>query len=273
MKITEIKKLKRLYSVKLDEAITDEDTGDLTDKIYVTEDTIVKFRLSKEADYDKEQIREIIEFANYSRGKNLAIYYISFKIRTQSEVRKYLIEHEIPENDIPRILDELESLDLINDRKYIENYVSTKILGGQTGPFSIQQKLLQKGLAKDLIEDEISKLYDEEKRLEIATKIADKQARAKSARLPLKQLKMKISQTLVSKGFSYAIAEQALVSLELEADEENEAELLMNEAEKAYNRLFRQYDGYDLKNRLSQTLGRKGFDWSDISDILENFEF
>ncbi|HEY0222462.1 MAG TPA: recombination regulator RecX [Lactovum miscens] len=276
MKITEIKKLKRLYSVKFDEdipAIANLGNSKPSDKIYVTEDTIIKFRLSKETDYDNSQVKSIIDFANYSYGKNLAIYFISFKFRTSAEVSKYLIEHEVLNKDVSRILIKLQELGLIDDEKYAESFISGKILAAQSGPFSIKQKLIQKGLSDDLIESKLSELFNEEKQLEVAIKIGEKQARVKKVRLPLKQLKLKLLQTLVSKGFNYKIAEQALENLELEADEDNEQDLLVKEAEKVYNRLSQRYEGYDLKHRLSQTLGRKGFDWGDISDILNNFEF
>lgn len=264
-KITEIKKLKRLYSIKFDKIENE--------KIYVTEDTIVKFMLSKGADFNEQQIKEITEFADYSRGKNSAIYYLSFKTRTKHEVEKYLIEHEIPDHDIPRILSELEELDLINDRAYTQRYIEGKILAATHGPYHLKQKLQQKGINKDLVEAQLNELFDEDKQLKIAIKLAEKLSRAKSGRLPFKQLKIKISQSLISKGFSYDIASSAIEALELETDEENEQDLLAREAEKTYNRLSKRYEGYDLKNRVSQTLGRKGFDWRAISDILRDYDF
>ncbi|GAB2025061.1 recombination regulator RecX [Lactovum odontotermitis] len=271
-KIIELKKLKRLYLVRFDEDIEDDD-GELLEKIYVTEDTIVKFMLSKGLDVDSALAQEIIKFADYSRGKNLAIYYISFKMRTRSEVAKYLAEHEIPENNIPRILTELEQIGLVNDAKFVENYLDIRISGGQNGPYKLKQKLLQKGIDANLVAEKLEQLFDMDKQLKAAEKLAEKQVRAKAARLPLKQLKLKISQSLVAKGFSYETAANALENLELEADEENEQELLSAEAEKAYARLSKRYESYDLKRRVSQALARKGFDWSDISDTLKDYDF
>jgi regulatory protein len=271
-KITEIKKLKRLYSVKFDDDVENAD-GELLEKIYVTEDTIVKFMLSKGPEIDSALAQKIIKFSDYSRGKNLAVYYISFKMRSRSEVAKYLTEHEIPEANIPQILTELEQIGLINDVKLVENFLETRVSGGQNGPYNLKQKLLKKGISPDLAAEKLEQFYDADKQLETATKLAEKQVRSKGARLPLKQLKLKISQSLVGKGFSYDIASTALENLELEADEDNELELLEAEAEKAYTRLSKRYEGYDLKNRVSQALGRKGFDWSVISAVLRDYDF
>lgn len=67
MKITKIEKKKRLYLLELDE----------TDKIYITEDTIVHFMLSKGMNISEQELKEIQNYAQFSYGKNLALYYLS----------------------------------------------------------------------------------------------------------------------------------------------------------------------------------------------------
>ena len=46
---------------------------------YITEDTIVRFMLSKDKVISKEELTEIQDFAQFSYGKNLALYHLSFK--------------------------------------------------------------------------------------------------------------------------------------------------------------------------------------------------
>ena len=58
---------------------------------YITEDTIVRFMLSKDKVVSTEELTEIQGFAQFSYGgKNLALYHLSFKARTEKEVREYL---------------------------------------------------------------------------------------------------------------------------------------------------------------------------------------
>ena len=80
MKITKIEKKKRLYLLEIDKK----------ESLYVTEDTIVKYMLTKEMILDKDQLEDIKSFAQFSHGKNLALYFISFKQRTEKEVKDYL---------------------------------------------------------------------------------------------------------------------------------------------------------------------------------------
>ena len=96
-KIISLEKKKRLYKVVFDDERT----------IYVTEDTIVRFFLSKGAVFENAEIEKISEFADFSRGKSLGLYYISFKQRTKKEVIRYLIDHEIPNVQIAKIIDAL----------------------------------------------------------------------------------------------------------------------------------------------------------------------
>ena len=70
MKITKLEKKKRLYLIELD--------GQQTS--YITEDTIVRFMLSKDKVVSKEELIEIQGFAQFSYGKNLALYHYHLKL-------------------------------------------------------------------------------------------------------------------------------------------------------------------------------------------------
>ena len=70
---------------------------DNVDKCYITEDTIVRFMLSRDKVISKEELTEIQDFAQFSYGKNLALYHLSFKARTEKEVREYLKKYDIDE--------------------------------------------------------------------------------------------------------------------------------------------------------------------------------
>ncbi|MGZ7126027.1 recombination regulator RecX, partial [Streptococcus pyogenes] len=63
MKITKLEKKKRLYLLETD---TDQ-------KVYITEDTIVRFFLSKDKQISEKELKEIQTFAQFSYGKNLAL--------------------------------------------------------------------------------------------------------------------------------------------------------------------------------------------------------
>ena len=71
---------------------------------YITEDTIVRFMLSKDKVVSKEELIEIQGFAQFSYGKNLALYHLSFKARTEKEVREYLKKYDLDEKSLVKLL-------------------------------------------------------------------------------------------------------------------------------------------------------------------------
>ena len=246
MKITKIEKKKRLYLVEIDQK----------ESLYVTEDTVVKYMLTKEKTLSKNQLEDIKNFAQFSHGKNLALYFISFKQRTEKEVRDYLFKHEINPHIIPQIIDKL-----------LESLAQQNLKYGDKGAYALKQKWLQKGCEKQVI-DEVLTQFDFS---EVAIKVASKLLRKYQGKLPTKSLKDKLTQNLINKGFTFQESKQAIDQLELEADEENEQTLLYKEIEKQYQKFSKKYDGYELKQRLTQSLARKGYDFNAIASALREY--
>ena len=257
MKITKIEKKKRLYLLELDGS----------EKLYITEDTIVRFMLSKGMEITEQEQSEIQDYAQFSYGKNLALYHLSFKQRTAKEVKDHLTQHNIQPDIISQVLDNLKKDNWINDRKYANSYIQSNLLTGDKGAFVLKQKLSQKGISSTIIEDELSQ-FD---LTELTDKVAQKLLRKYQGKLPSKALQDKILQSLINKGFSYSQAKTAYQHLEIEEDQENQQELLYKELDKQYRKYSKKYDGYDLKQRLTQALARKGYDFSDIASALREY--
>ena len=257
MKITKIEKKKRLYLVELDKK----------DSLYVTEDTIVKYMLTKGMLLDKEQLEEIKTFAQFSYGKNLGLYYISFKQRTEKEVKDYLFKHEINPHIIPKIIKNLKEDHWIDDYKLLESLAQQNLNSGDKGAYVLKQKWLQKGCDKQVIDDVLGQFDFSD----LAIKVASKLFRKYQGKLPSKALKDKLTQSLIHKGFSFQESKLAINHLELEIDEENEQNLLYREIDKQYQKFSKKYEGYELKQRLTQSLARKGYDFDAIASALREY--
>ena len=257
MKITKIEKRKRLYLLELDDS----------EKLYITEDTIVRFMLSKGMEITEQELKEIQTYAQFSYGKNLVLYHLSFKQRTAKEVKDYLTQHDIQPDIISQVLDNLKKDNWINDRKYANSFIQSNLLTGDKGAFVLKQKLSQKGISNTIIEEELRQ-FDF---TELTDKVAQKLLKKYQGKLPSKALQDKILQALINKGFSYGQAKEAYQHLDIEEDQENQQELLYKELDKQYRKYSKKYEGYDLKQRLTQALARKGYDFSDIASALREY--
>ena len=254
MKITKLEKKKRLYLLELDN----------DQKLYITEDTIVKFFLSKDKEISEEELKEIKEFAQYSYGKNLALYHLYFKARTTKEVRDYLTKYEIDSIIIDKVVQHLTEEKWLDDRQYARNLIETNLLSGDKGPVLLQQKLQQKGIPKSLLQGIIAD-YDF---TEVIDRTAKKLLKKYQGKYPLKAIETKTIQGLIAKGFSYSQAKIAFQNLEVEADEETTNELILKDLEKQYRKYSKKYEGYELQQRLTQSLARKGYDYTDIKSAI-----
>ena len=234
---------------------------------YITEDTIVRFMLSRDKVISKEELTEIQDFSQFSYGKNLALYHLSFKARTEKEVREYLDKYDIEDTIASQVIANLKENNWINDHQYAYSIINTNQLSGDKGPYVLAQKLAQKGVPKSTIED-IQKDFDF---TEVAQRVAEKLLKKYTGKLPARALQDKIIQNLTNKGFSYADAKSAFDNLDSQVDQETTQELIFKELDKQYAKYARKYEGYELKQRLTQVLARKGYDFSDIASALREY--
>ena len=234
---------------------------------YITEDTIVRFMLSRDKVISKEELTEIQDFAQFSYGKNLALYHLSFKARTEKEVREYLDKYDIEDTIASQVIANLKEDNWINDRQYTYSIINANQLSGDKGPYVLTQKLAQKGIAKSTIE-EVLKDFDFS---EVAQRVAEKLLKKYNGKLPARALQDKIIQNLTNKGFSYSDAKKAFDDLDSQVDQETTQELIFKELDKQYTKYARKYEGYELKQRLTQVLARKGYDFSDIASALREY--
>ena len=75
----------------------------------------------------------------------------------------------------------------------------------------------------------------------------------------------------MSKGFSYTLAQEAIASLEIENDHEQEVDLIYRELDKQHRKYAKKYQGYDLQQRLIQSLVRKGYDYDLIKSAIRDY--
>ena len=257
MKITKLEKKKKLYLMELDNG----------DKCYITEDTIVRFMLSRDKVITQQEFDKIQAFAQFSYAKNLALYHLSFKARTEKEVREYLNKHNIYLQIASQVISNLKEDNWINDRQYAYTIVNANQLSGDKGPYSLLQKLSQKGVVKTTVEEVLNEFDFSQ----VAQRIAEKLFKKYDGKLPARALQEKIIQNLANKGFSYADAKWAFEQLDSQVDEDTTQELIFKELDKQYTKYARKYEGYELKQRLTQVLARKGYDFSDIASALREY--
>ena len=145
----------------------------------------------------------IYYLSKYSSSKKNLEFILKKKIRRLSEEKKIRFQLY---NEIHFIIEKLEKLNLINDQVFVESKIQSLQHQVKSKNY-IKQYLLQKGIDKQLIEDQISLFYENNKNLEKenALKFAKKRNLLGSDQDYQKKLSK-----MARAGFSYDIAKEVL---------------------------------------------------------------
>ena len=145
----------------------------------------------------------IYYLSKYSSSKKNLEFILKKKIRRLSEEKKIRFQLY---NEIHFIIEKLEKLNLINDQVFVESKIQSLQHQVKSKNY-IKQYLLQKGIDKQLIEDQISLFYENNKNLEKenALKFAKKRNLLSSDQDYQKKLSK-----MARAGFSYDIAKEIL---------------------------------------------------------------
>ena len=145
----------------------------------------------------------IYYLSKYSSSKKNLEFILKKKIRRLSDEKKIRFQLY---NEIQIIIDKLENLNLINDQVFVESKIQSLQYQAKSKNY-IKQYLLQKGIDKQLIEEQISLFYENNKNLEKENAL--KFAKKRNLINNNQDYQKKLSK-LARAGFSYDIAKEIL---------------------------------------------------------------
>ena len=145
----------------------------------------------------------IYYLSKYSSSKKNLEFILKKKIRRLSDEKKIRFHLY---NEIQIIIEKLEKLKLINDQVFVESKIQSLQYQAKSKNY-IKQYLLQKGIDKQLIEEQISLFYENNKNLEKENAL--KFAKKRNLLDNDQDYQKKLSK-MARAGFSYDIAKEIL---------------------------------------------------------------
>jgi regulatory protein len=235
----------------------------------VDSNVLIKFQLKKGMEVDDFSFIEIQYQDDIRKAYNKAIHYLSRRMRSEKEIKDYLISKEIEEPVINEIIHKLSTQKYINDKEYALAYVRTQANTTDKGPTVIKMELKEKGIDEATLMLALGE-YPLEQQIEKATKISGK-FYEKNTKESLKIQKQKLENLLLRKGYSYDVINIAVneASVNNEADEDMDA--IRFQGEKA-TRKYSKYSGFEFQQKMKQALYRKGFPMELIETYLAELE-
>lgn len=251
MKIIKYKKIKNKYRVYFDN-----DTN-----IDLYEDIILKNNLLLKKEVDDKKLEKIKKENSKEEIYDKSLKYISIKMRTKNEIKKYLGRFKYNLEDINLVIDRLEKNGLLNEENYIKAYIYDKMNLTSDGPNKIKANLINEKMNQELIDKYIDEISEEEIK-EKLDKIVEKKIKT-IKNCSGNVLKYKVVNHFYLLGYEKNMIEEVLSNKNIS---NNNGE---KEYTKLYNKYSKKYEGDKLENIIRQKLYLKGYDLDEIKRNID----
>lgn len=236
----------------------------------VDESTLIKFGLTKGKVLDQFEIDEITYEDEIAKAFNRALNFLSFQMRSEYEVKKKLLDIGFGEAVTIEAIRKLEKLGFLNDETYSKALLETKKKTAKKGPKAIKQDLIKKGIDKKT-QEKVLNTFTYEDQLEIAKDLARKTVKSNAIKTP-SQVKQKIQELLMRKGYSFDIINQILDQIDLQREDEDWQQMIEQQGEKLWKKYSAKFTGNELRMKIKQALYQKGFPIDVIEGFIEEKE-
>ncbi len=263
-RITTQKKNKNRYNIFLDHGNGEEYS------FSVDEDVLVKFRLQKNMELDKPTIEQMVQTDTVHKSFTLALNYLSYRMRSEKEIKDYLKDKEVEEDHIEEVIRRLHEQNLLDDQEFANSLVRTRVMTSSKGPLLVKKELIEKGISAQQAEEALQ-FYPFDKQVEKALKSAQKKMKS-DRRKSWKQQIQNLQQTLMQKGYRNDVIQEVLANLPKDEEEEDaEWQAVVYQGEKLLRKFQSKYEGYELKQKVKTGLYRKGFTFDLIDSFMDEY--
>ncbi|MBS7344615.1 MAG: recombination regulator RecX [Caryophanon sp.] len=259
-KITRQKNNDERYNIFLDEEYA----------FAVDEAVLIQFELKKGKVLDEFDIGDITYEEEIRKAFNKALQFLSFQMRSEHEVKEKLLAQGFGEAVILEAIQKLYRYNFLDDAAYSKALLETKKKTQKKGPRAIAQDMHKKGIDQQLQQQVLSD-YSEQEQINVATQLAEKVVRGETKKTPM-QLKQKIQDLLLRKGYSFAIITSVIENIQIEREGDDWEALIEQQGEKVWRKYSAKYEGYDLRMRTKQALYQKGFPTEVIDAFIDQKE-
>lgn len=232
--------------------------------------TLIKFGLQKGKVLEQVEIDEIQYEDEIAKAFNKALTFLSFQMRSEHEVKSKLLQAGHGEAVVQEALHKLTKLGFLNDKSYSKALLETRKRTAKKGPAAIRQDMMQKGIDKEL-QQQVLSTYGHDEQMELALQLAEKAVRSNQTKTPA-QVKQKIQDILLRKGYSYTVVKEILAQTKLEREDNEWTTLVETQGDKIWRKYSAKLTGSDLRHKVKQALYQKGFPIEVINEFIEQKE-
>ena len=148
----------------------------------------------------EEKINELKNKDDSERALQQALLFLSYRARSEKEIKQNLLKHEYPESIIEQTIERLRENRLANDTEFAKTWVENRSTFRPRSRRALSMELRQKGLDEETVKTAVADLDENALAYESAKKRAP---RFKS--LEWGEFRKKLSDYLARRGFPYSV--------------------------------------------------------------------
>ncbi len=255
------KRHKKRYNVYLD--------GDFV--FGISEDTLVRYALSKGQYLSQEESKNILASERDNRAYQIALNYLSHSLRSKKQVSQRLAKEDYSQATIDKVMAKLEDLSLVNDLYYGQSYTRTAKTINRKGPKVIAMELKEKGLSEDIIDQALLE-YSEADQMENAQHLAKKKLPSLLRKNSNLKAVEKLQQFLYKKGYNNDLISQVLSQLKESDQLDRDEGAALNKYFKRYWKKYRNLDEKERRFKVKTMLFGRGFKSEAIDAAIRQAE-
>lgn len=125
-------------------------------------DTAERFHIRTGEEVDAGMLDRLRKEEEYALARRQALRLLSYKMRTERELRGRLREKEHPPATIDRVIEDLRAAGLVDDAAYARAFISDMRKRRPSGRTLLRFQLRRRGVAPTTADEELSRLLDHE---------------------------------------------------------------------------------------------------------------
>lgn len=188
----------------------------------ISAELMLKLGLHVDQELSPSDMQEIEGEEARQQAVERAITYLSFRPRSQEEVRRYLRKKETPPDIIEAALDRLGRLNYLDDKTFASFWVENRDQFNPRGSQALRNELRLKGVEREIVDE----LVSDEQDAELALRAARKKASLllQTPGMDYAKFRNRLGGFLQRRGFSYEVVSRTVRLLweELKAEEGGE---------------------------------------------------
>ncbi len=176
----------------------------------VHEDVAAALNLSVGQSFDRDRLLELIRAENVRKAYDRALRLISYRDRSESEVRRRLLASDFSEEVVDEVVRKLAGVGLLNDERFSEQWVQSRTLSRPMGRARLAWELRSKGVDPETVEQALRD-FGEDTEYALAVSAAQKKLGRMDRTDP--SLREKLASFLGRRGFDWDVIRKVLDEL------------------------------------------------------------